>query len=137
MKFEELKHWIINTPNKAYHFVETTSNDDNIILFGGGYASYWYIKFLNKYNIIPKYIVDNDKEKWGGLFYGIPVVNLDEALDNVVNYKIVVTAPRFLDEIKSIALQKCPRSRIFSFEAEIYYNFIHDINEYKFYSKRR
>lgn len=133
MEFRKLKHWITTTPNKAYYFVETIGNNGDIILFGGGYASYWYIKFLNKFNIFPKFIVDNDKEKQGKKFHGIPVVSLEEALDNTLNYCIVVTAPRFLDEIKDIAMERCDKNRIFSFEAEIYYTFIQDINEYKSY----
>lgn len=105
------------------------------ILFylGGGYALYWYLKFFHQYGITPKYIVDNNKTKHGSRMYGIPVVSLEEALSNSKDYNIVITAPKFLDEIKETLLTKCPIERIFSFEAEIYYNFIHDISVYKEY----
>lgn len=133
MDLEKLKNWIEKSSNKAYDFIETIENKGDIVLFGGGYALYWYLKFFKKYAIIPKYIVDSNREKWGTMLYEIPVVGLEEILRNSEDYSIVITAPKYLDEIKEVLLKVFPKERVFSFETEIYYSFIHDISVYKKY----
>ena len=134
MDLLELKDWIGKTSNKAFDFINSTENKD-IVLFGGGAALYWYLKFFNKYGVISKikYIVDNDSKKKGGKLYDIPVIGLSDILYSSEEYRVVITAPKYLGEIKEVLLKSFPEENIFSFEAEIYYNFIHDISVYKKY----
>jgi FkbM family methyltransferase len=131
---ENIYDQIDTIENKAFDFLNKVDNVD-VILFGSGKAAQWYIRFLKKYNIEPKCIIDNNKEKWGTLAYGIPVCCLDEAIQKYENYVIVISAPKFLREIKKQLIEKCGKERIFDFEAEIYYSYNYDISEYRKYVK--
>lgn len=91
------------------------------------------MNFFQSHAAMPRCIVDNDPSKRGTRLYDTPVMRIDDALQSFPNCNIVITAPKYADEIRDDLRARCNAERIFSFEAEIYYQFIHDVTAYKRY----
>lgn len=109
-------------------------NKFDVYIYGAGRGSYWAIKLLNKYNIPVKFIIDkNIKDK--NIHFGIPIISIEDMLElNKENkFKILIASPRFEVEIRNELEKYIEKNRIYSFECELYYSSILNINEYKNY----
>lgn len=137
------KEYIETAPNLAERFLEDYRGGVNIVLYGGGWAAHWYLRWLFRNAIIPKYIVDNDPDKRGtlleeiieGSYVKIPVLSKED-LKNVAgfaDFSYLVGAPKYKKEIIQEIEQTFGKVKIYSFESEIYYTFIKDIPAYRSY----
>lgn len=79
---------------------EDWNNVEYIIPYGCGLEAYRSLKrIIMDFNV--PYIVDNDPQKWGTDFYGIPIKSPDELKHKKNNEKVLVTiAKRRYEEIK-------------------------------------
>ena len=127
------KEYIKNEINLAEHFLKEYNKDDKIVCVGGGDALYWYHNFFVEHGVEIKYILDKNASEKCGEEFGTPVVNSDYLLElnDVSNYKFVVTAPKYRDEIIQEICLTFGNVTIYSFEAEIYYTFIKNVQEYR------
>ena len=99
-------------------------------MYGFGKACRWYVQFLHEHNIKISGIIDGNKNFWGSEAFVLPVMSLDEALQKGVG-AIVISAQKYAADIKKILLKKIPQDKIYSFETELYCNFIHDAEIYR------
>lgn len=104
-----------------------------IILYGAGQGADWAIDLLRTKDIGPVAIVD--KKLGGGVKKDIPVITYDDLLKNYhdKNIYILITSPKFEEEILGLLKQNFREEQIFAFECELYYHYIHDIDNYRFY----
>ena len=130
---EELKKYIKNEKNLSEEFIKNIKPNDKIILWGNGWALYWYCKFFKWKEIKPDFIID--KNIHYGQRFDIPIVSADYILENlnVEQCKFVITAPKYRDEIETDIINKFGNVQIYSFEAEIYFAFIQDVESYRNY----
>lgn len=134
MNCKTLKLDIKNKSNKFMEFINECGNK-KIVLFGAGKGSVWAIKLLNKYGVLISCIVDNDIIKQGEKILDIPIVSLSSALliKEEKDTVILITSPRYESEIREYLFGKINLSNIYSFECELYYQYIQDIEEYRNY----
>ena len=59
------------------------------VLFGSGYFGKLLLYYLDKKNV--EYFIDNNPEKWGTKIEGISVLPLNDILDRLDQYQIVVS----------------------------------------------
>lgn len=133
IEWEKLKDWVSTAENEAERFLKT--HKKNVFIYGAGNAAYWYLKYLRSKEVDVKgYIVSNvsdtDKTAVPG---GLPVYSLEEVCTDYKEYSIIIGSPKFKSEIKDALLRKCAVEDIYSFEGEIYFTFIHDLDEYRRY----
>ena len=136
------KEYIENAPNLAEVFLNECKADRGVIvLYGGGWAACWYVRWLVSKDIIPTYVIDNDPSKKGTFFEGagannkIPVLSKEEIKDitGFTDFKYIVGAPKFKHEIIQEIEQTFGKVKVYSFESEIYHTFIKDIPAYRKY----
>lgn len=129
------KKFVISTPNLAEEFVKNYAKCNTVVLYGGGHAVYWYIKYLRKFGINPRMIVDKNISLKDDYCLDIPIISLEQFVEikDKEKWEVVISAPKFREEIISELIQIVDARRIHSFEAEIYFNFLHDVNAYKDY----
>lgn len=134
MNCKTLKLDIKNKSNKFMEFINECGNK-KIVLFGAGKGSVWAIKLLNKYGVLISCIVDNDIIKQGEKILDIPIVSLSSALliKEEKDTVILITSPRYESEIREYLFGKINLSNIYSFECELYYQYIQDVEEYRNY----
>lgn len=134
MNCKTLKLDIKNKSNKFMEFINECGNK-KIVLFGAGKGSVWAIKLLNKYGVLISCIVDNDIIKQGEKILDIPIVSLSSALliKEEKDTVILITSPRYESEIRECLFGKINISNIYSFECELYYQYIQDVEEYRNY----
>lgn len=79
------------------------------------------------------YIIDGDTKKQGGQYQSIPIVSLEYCVKYVdlKEIDIIITAPKFSEEILNILVPYTTRERVFQFEVELYDSFITDIDAYR------
>lgn len=123
---------IVKMENKWERFLKCYHNTKmDIVLYGAGQGSDWAIRLLQTENISPALIIDN---KTGGYKNDIAVVTYKdfktEYKDNKEVY-FIITAPRYEAEIEEILKKDFDGNKIFSFECELYYSYIHDISNYR------
>ncbi len=109
-------------------------NKFEVCIFGAGRGAYWAIKLLNKYNIPIKFIIDkNNNVKTNNL--NAPIITLDEFLksNKNMNFRILISSPKYEYEIKAELEKNIGKSKIYSFECELYCSSISNITEYKRY----
>lgn len=102
-----------------------------LLLYGAGSYCDWVIRLLRRHKITPSYIVDKNagrREKWN-----IPLISLDEAkkLYQETSYKILLATPMYAEEVQKELEKFIAEEDIYAFECELYYSFIHDLNEYR------
>lgn len=107
--------------------------EGGVILYGAGFALFWYVNYLKKHDIHISYIVDSDTNKQGKKYQDIPIVSWEYCIQNVdlKNVDIIITAPRFTEEILQVIEPYITKERVFSFECELYDSFITDIDQYR------
>lgn len=134
MEYSKLKLEIESRNNKFIEFINECANR-KIILFGAGQGAVWAIKLLKKYNVTISCIVDNDTNKHGEKILDIPILSLKNTLptDEDDNFIVLITSPRYEPEIRECLKGKVSASNIYSFECELYHQYIHDIDEYRSY----
>lgn len=109
-------------------------NQFEVYIYGAGGGSYWTKKLLDKHNIPVKFIIDkniNAKEK----HLDTPVISFEKMLElnKIINFKVLISSPKFESEIREELEQYLDNSRIYSFECELYDSFIPNMSEYKKY----
>lgn len=138
------KEFIENATNLTEKFLdEYQIGGGEIALYGGGLASYWYVRWLLHHNIYPSYIIDNDPKKNGTVFEGIengkkaeiPIISKEEMRQkkNYKDFKYIISAPKYKQEIAQDIERTFGDVKVYSFECEIYYTFIRDIPAYRKY----
>jgi len=132
---EDLKKFINNDNNIIANKIEKINNiikryRGGVFLYGRGFAFRYYKQLLTKYGIQIAGIIDGNKEYHGSFFEGLPVMGVEDAIKKGVA-AVVISSPKYYKEIKKFLLTKILAEKIFSFEAEIYCTFIHDVISYK------
>lgn len=69
-----------------------------IILFGAGAGGY-LADVIRRNNSIPVLFCDNNSKKWGTVVRGVSVISFDELKSNYRDSQILITAPKYYDEI--------------------------------------
>ena len=129
----ELKEFIRNERNFAEEFLRNLNSTDIIVLCGGGGALCWYCRFLDSNSVRPNYIIDKGCSH--GEKFGIPIVTYEFIMNEIMlqDCKFVITAPKYREEIIENIKGFYGDVKVYSFEAEIYYMFLRDINGYRNY----
>ena len=87
------------------------------------------------HHIVPKYIIDTNAEKAGKEMMGIPIVNKSSMGKETSDYKkikVIIAAPKYKRELEQESYESLGEiDGVYSFEGEIYYTFIKDIEEYR------
>lgn len=119
--------------NNLYEkFLEDYScNDKLLALYGAGSHCEWVIRFLEKYGIAPAYIID--KKARGGIKNNIPIISLQDAMTlyKKEKFNVLIATPMYEEEAHNSLLEFVVDQQIYSFECELYYSFIHDLNAYR------
>lgn len=110
-----------------------TQNPRAIILYGAGQGADWIINLLRTKDIDPTAIVD--RVPGGGVKNNISIISYEDFLKEYrdKNIYILITTPKFEEEIFALLKQDFREEQIFAFESELYYHYIHDIDGYRFY----
>jgi FkbM family methyltransferase len=133
-KKQELISYILMVENKFDIFMKDyKKNNFKVLLYGNGQGAEWAIRLFNKHKVYPVAIID--KEVCNNVNIDIPVLSLQEALKIYTNdeFRIVISSPRFSEEIKNELKKHINNELIYNFECELYYSYIFDIEEYKSY----
>ena len=117
--------------------------DVKVVLCGAGIASLWYIRLLLENKIKVSAILDNCKDKAGtdvhiddfDMKKPIPIVDRVDYLNGLQetdNLMFVISAPKYRRQIRDeLQLYGISSEQIYSFESEIYCNFIKSIPQYR------
>ena len=85
-------------------YVERMKKADPIVIWGGSTAGQMFYDFLVEFGVYQnvKYFADNDKNKWGTRFNGLPVVSAEEVVRLVKDHSdtCIVIASMYLPEIR-------------------------------------
>lgn len=76
-----------------------------IALFAAGRGAYEYISNNHEVRIVA--IFDNDKSRWGELFYGFEILSPQRILESEFDY-LVITTPYYEDEIRKSLIEDFP-----------------------------
>lgn len=136
VRWDDLKEWISKVSNFAEEFIENHAED--VYLYGGGRASFFYLKWLASKKIPVKGIIETNSASspLGGGQMSLPIYSIDEFLSEQRDCSIVIAAPKYLREIESILKKaKYSENAIYGFEAELYFSFgtMNDIEAYRKY----
>lgn len=130
----ELNHFIATEVNLAEQFITNVKSDDIIVFWGAGKALYWYDKFFKMNGVTPAFVVDKNNKLHGQELYGYTIVSIEHILKiSKDRLKIVITTPKNKEEVAKEICQLLGEVKVYSFEAEIYYTFLHDIKQYREY----
>ncbi len=129
---EDIKNFIREEKNLGEDFLKGLKPGELIILCGNGYALDWYCRFFACNGVEPDFIIDKKSHQMRERC-GIPVVSYAYIANHMdlEKCKFVVTAPSCREEIMHGIRKEFGNVRIYSFEAEIYCNFIKDIYGYR------
>lgn len=125
---------ISQLPNKYEEFVKAyTQNPAEVILCGAGEGADWVISLLKQRNISPVAMVDKNLRGRGN--NGISIISYKDLTEQYKreNVYLVITSPKYEEEIFDTLKVHFPEKSIFSFECELYYHYIDDINYYRNY----
>lgn len=85
-------------------YVERMKKADPIVIWGGSTAGQMFYDFLVEFGVYQnvRYFADNDKNKWGTRFNGLPVVSAEEVVRLVKDHSdtCIVIASMYLPEIR-------------------------------------
>lgn len=119
--------------NLLEEFIEDCDKQDKpLMLYGAGSYCDWGLRLLEKYRMSPRYIVDR---RGGGVKNNIPVITLEEAekMYRETSFRILIVTPMYAEEVKEELRKFMSEEDIYAFECELYYSFIHDLDEYRRY----
>lgn len=119
--------------NRYEEFVHLyTKKPSDVVLYGGGARADWAISLLGINDIEPKHIVD---KAHGKVKRNIPIISYEDLVRLYENQEvyILITSPKYEEEIREQLRQNFDINQIFSFECELYYHYIHDISAYRTY----
>ncbi len=125
---------IISLENQYEKFLDIyNKNPLPIALCGAGAGADWAIKLLKKNNITPTLLIDrnpNIQNKWN-----LQLLSYEELISNYSNNDlyIIISSPKYRHDIYNSIKNFFNSEQIFDFECELYYNYIHNINEYRQY----
>lgn len=130
---ENINFFIKNEKNLANSFIDAHDQNKKIYLYGAGEAAYWYITFLKKHNLcVDKIIVTSNSPQMQSK-YGISVVALDDISFANDDYEIIIATPMYKKEVYDNLKEKANLKAIFSFEAELYCNFVSNTSDLRDY----
>lgn len=133
MLTEELFSFIKTEKNASMDFVERArKRGQGVYLYGAGHYLRFAVQFMQKYRIDVKAILDTNRE---GEYQGIPIIRYSEFLKSgpSSNSWFVISAPSVAKEIAELLSGSFPKENIFSFEMEIYLDYIPDVEAYREY----
>lgn len=106
------------------------NKDTSLVLYGAGHYCDWVMRFLGRYEITPDYIIDKMS---GGVKNGVPVISMQEARTLYDNkpFRVIIATPMFEEEVRASLQEFVAGDLIHSFECELYYSFIHDLDAYR------
>ena len=144
----ELLEFVRSERNIAMDFVEqarTFSGD--IYLSGAGNYIPFAVEFLRGHGVPIKAILDSSKS--GGFFKSpyqgshdgdIPIINFSDFLqkkDPLRECRFVISAPSAEESIRENIERHFPKEWVISFEMELYFKYLTDVEEYRSYLLRR
>lgn len=112
-----------------------TQKPVDIVLYGAGAGADWALSLLEVHDIQPRHIIDKSHVCGGGVKRNIPIISYDDLVRIYENQEvyILITSPRYEEEIYEHLREHFYVEQIFSFECELYYHYIHDISAYRKY----
>lgn len=125
---------ISSMKNKFEEFMECyQQNCADVVLYGAGRGADWTIDLLQTKNIKPAALVD--KKLRGGGKRDIPIISFEELVDRYQdkNRYILITTPKFEEEVFQLLREYFPAGNIFAFESELYYHYIDNVSVYRSY----
>lgn len=101
-----------------------------LVLYGAGTYCDWAMRFLSQHGIVPDYIIDKNKK---GEKNAIPIISLQDARVLYENkpFRVLIATPMYEEEARTELYKFVAKERIYSFECELYYSFIHDLDAYR------
>lgn len=133
MLTEELFRFVQTEKNAGMDFVERAQKyGQGVYLYGAGHYLRFAVQFMQKYQIKVKAILDTNR---AGEYQGIPIIRYSEFLKSgpSSNSWFVISAPSAAKEIAELLSGSFPKENIFSFEMEIYLDYIPDVEAYREY----
>ena len=114
---------------------EYEANNFQVVIYGAGIGASGAINLLNKHGIPINCIIDRDESKQGKLYLEVPVLSLERAIRNLngIEFRILIAAPKYELEIMEYLQEYIDKSKVYSFECDLYNLFILNISEYKQY----
>lgn len=89
-----------------YNYWLKTLTENKVVFFGAGAGTSCLISDYETINIIPRYIVDNDKNKHGKRLNGYEIKSMEYLLDNDREAKIVILSGAYYEEIRKALIIK-------------------------------
>ncbi|SFH76213.1 methyltransferase, FkbM family [Selenomonas ruminantium] len=128
------KDFIEQANNLPQSFLNAMISDKNIVIYGGGAACLWYVEWLRGHGIEPLCIIDSDLRQKGSYIDSVEIKSMDdvEREFGLYNLCVIIGSPKYKREISEI-LKKWKNVPVYSFETEIYCNFIKDVKMYRKY----
>ncbi len=123
---------IVGLKNLFEVFLEDYMRDDKcLVLYGAGSYCEWVLRLLSRHKIVPLYIID--KRLRGGVKCDIPIISMEEAeeLYKRTSFRVLIATPMHAQEVKVLLQKFISDEDIYSFECELYYSFIHDLDGYR------
>lgn len=86
----------------SYEKIYNISPSDNICIFGAGNIAVIIMIYFKRKNIIPKFVLDNNKKLWGSRFNDIDIISPEVLNDkkNLGNIKVIICSENYMREIK-------------------------------------
>lgn len=103
-QYDELKMRAFSEPKRLSwkNIIERCQEKENVIVFGYSNIGKSVVDMLHINGIQHvSAICDNDREKCGECYGNIPVKGIEEALEQVNNYQIVITSQNYSKEMKA------------------------------------
>lgn len=107
---------VLEEPNKAEEFLAAYKANSGVpvLLYGGGEATGWFLKFMEKYGIAVKCVIDRNKNVH--INDGIPVMSPGEAFEGYDNAIVVIAAIAHKSEIEKFIKSERPDFIVHSFD---------------------
>ena len=133
VQWSELKDWVKTVENEAERFLKT--HKKYVFIYGAGIAGHWYLQYLKSKNISVEGFIVSDLKKYSTIKApgGLEVYSLDDVISEYTDYSIIIGSPKYKLDIQKIVLSKCSKEDVYSFEGEIYFSFIHNIEKYRIF----
>lgn len=131
---ENLLQFIQTVQNISLEFVEQAKihHPDGIYLYGAGHHMRFCVRFMQKYSVKIKAIIDTNHS---GEYQNIPIIKFSDFLASspTPDSWFVISAPSAQESIIDAIVLHFPRENIFSFETQLYTEYIPDIEYYRNY----
>lgn len=130
---DELIEFVKNEDNLAEQYVEAHDDNKSVFLYGAGVAAMWYVEYLKRNQIVVSGLMVSNMEGQPSQKYGIPIVHVDEVFQKHRDIEIVIASPMYKDEIETELCKRIDHRSVFSFETELYCNFIESVSGLRAY----